>query len=150
MTSSGSVVDRNGTPLQRGQYVTIHTTEGARAGVVAAVFDEAPLDSGKGHWVDVQGLLGIEGVPSTMLEVMPDSRNAGRWGVTMELSDICIPPTHAQQRDALRVEVERLRSLLREVAASGVRSPAEPPWRSFATVLVEWDLWEILRQEFGQ
>lgn len=77
MTSSGSAVDRNGTPLQRGQYVTIHTTEGTRSGVVAAVFDEAPLDSGNGHWVDVHGLLGIEGVPSTMLEVMPDTGTAG-------------------------------------------------------------------------
>ncbi len=80
MASSGSVVDRNGTPLQRGQYVTIHTTEGARSGVVAAVFDEAPLDSGEGHWVDVHGLFGIEGVPSTMLEVMPDSRDTGAGG----------------------------------------------------------------------
>ena len=71
------VVDRNGTPLRQGQHVTILTPEGNRSGVVVAVFDEAPLDSGKGHWVDVHGLLGIEGVPSTMLEVIPDTGAGG-------------------------------------------------------------------------
>lgn len=62
------VVDRNGTPITVGDYVTMHAPEGVRSGVVVRV-DES-LANCNGHWVDVQGLLGIEGVPSTILEVM--------------------------------------------------------------------------------
>ena len=54
-----------------------------------------------------------------------------------------------RERDAARAEVERLRALLREVAGSGVESPAEPPGMSYVTVQLDGELWESLRKEFG-
>lgn len=72
-----TVVDRNGTPMQPGQYVIIREdprpdaaiAPKPRAGVVVKI--NALLLSGNAYWVDVDGLLGVEGFPSTVLEVMP-------------------------------------------------------------------------------
>lgn len=50
----------------------------------------------------------------------------------------------------LSTEVERLRSLLREVAGSGVQLPASPPGLDYATVQIDGELWESLRKEFVQ
>jgi hypothetical protein len=75
-----TVVDRNGTPLKVGDYVTIAAIEGTRSGVVVFVPTSDALANCNGHWVDVHGLLGIEGIPSTMLEVVADSRDTGAGG----------------------------------------------------------------------
>ena len=52
--------------------------------------------------------------------------------------------------EQLKAEVERLRSILRDVAGSGVQLPAEPPGLSYATVQIDGELWERIGKEFGQ
>jgi hypothetical protein len=59
-------------------------------------------------------------------------------------------PTRAESIRELGKEVGRLRSLLREVAGSGVEIPSGPPGVTFYTVQIDDDLWERLRKEFGQ
>ena len=64
-----SVVDKNGVEIEQGQAVLVHQDDGTREAVVVATYPDSPTVNDSGHWVDIDGGQGPEGMMSYLIEV---------------------------------------------------------------------------------
>ena len=67
---TGDVTDMNGVEIEAGDRVRVHQDEGVREATVLRVFPDRPTENQRGHWVDIDGGDGAEGMMSYVLEVI--------------------------------------------------------------------------------